>query len=180
MKLEREAALIEAVLFLESEPVELNVIARATELSKQVVVEALEELRTEYDRAVHGLTISEIAGGYALVPKGELWGHLKKRYGKKSEHRLSRAALETLAIIAYSQPITRGEIENIRGVQVDSMIRQLSEKNLIREVGKKDVPGRPTQYGTTKDFLKIFNLASIADLPKLSEIDQERFRLDAE
>jgi len=180
VKLEKELGLVEAVLLLESEPVELNLLAKITELSKDVVVEALAQLREEYARPVHGLEIVEIAGGYALSPKAEFWGQLRNRYGKKNEHRLSRAALETLAIIAYSQPITRGEIESIRGVQVDSMIRQLLDRNLIREVGKKDVPGKPTQYGTTKDFLKVFHLSSIADLPKLSEMDQERFRLDGE
>ena len=180
MKLEHEAGLVEAVLFLESEPLELNLLAKATELSKEVVIEALAQLREEYSRPEHGLEIAEIAGGYAFVPKAELWVKLRERYGKKNEHRLSRAALETLAIVAYSQPITRGEIENIRGVQADTMIRQLIARNLIREVGKKDAPGKPTQYGTTKDFLKIFHLSSIADLPKLGEIDQERFRLDGE
>ena len=180
MNLEKEMGLVEAVLLLESEPVELALLARITELSKDIVIEALAQLREEYARPVHGLEVVELAGGYSLAPKAEFWTHLRKRYGKKNEQRLSRAALETLAIIAYSQPVTRGEIESIRGVQVDSMIRQLIEKNLIREVGKKDVPGKPTQYGTTKDFLKVFHLASIADLPKLSEMDQERFRLDGE
>ncbi|HUX20253.1 MAG TPA: SMC-Scp complex subunit ScpB [Spirochaetia bacterium] len=180
MNLEKEAGLVEAVLFLESEPVELTTIVRATELSKEIVVEALAQLREEYARPVHGLEIVEIAGGYSLVPKTELWNQLRSRYGKKNDNRLSRAALETLAIIAYSQPITRGEIESIRGVQVDSMIRQLIERSLIHEVGKKDVPGKPTQYGTTKDFLKVFHLSSIADLPKLNEVDQERFQLDGE
>jgi segregation and condensation protein B len=176
MKLENEMGLVEAVLFLESEPVELNAIARVADLPKEVVSEALAQLCEEYARPVHGLEIAKVAGGYSLVPKADLWGRLRSRYGKKNEHHLSRAAIETLAIIAYSQPVTRGEIESIRGVQVDSMIRQLVERKLIREVGKKDVPGKPTQYGTTKDFLKVFHLSSIADLPKLNEIDQERFQ----
>ena len=83
--------------------------------------------------------------------------------------------METLSIIAYSQPITRQEIESIRGVSADGMIKLLAERQLIREVGKKEAPGRPVQYGTTKDFLKLFRLASIADLPKMDELDQERF-----
>ena len=85
--------------------------------------------------------------------------------------------METLSIIAYSQPITRGEIEAIRGVSADNMIRLLVERNLIKEVGKKDVPGKPVQYGTTRDFLKLFRLDSIADLPKLDETENERFEL---
>jgi segregation and condensation protein B len=85
--------------------------------------------------------------------------------------------METLSIIAYSQPITRAEIEAIRGVSADNMVRLLMERNLIRETGKKDVPGKPIQYGTTKEFLKFFRLNSIADLPKLDETESERFEL---
>jgi segregation and condensation protein B len=85
--------------------------------------------------------------------------------------------METLAIVAYSQPVTRAEVEAIRGVQADNMIRLLLEKTLIKEMGKKDVPGKPVQYGTTKEFLKIFRLGSIADLPKLDESEAERFEL---
>jgi segregation and condensation protein B len=83
--------------------------------------------------------------------------------------------METLSIIAYSQPITRQEIESIRGVSADGMIKLLLARNMIKEVGKKEAPGRPVQYGTTKEFLKLFRLASIADLPKMDELDQERF-----
>ena len=85
--------------------------------------------------------------------------------------------METLSIIAYSQPVTRAEIEAIRGVSADNMIRLLIEKELIKEVGKKDVPGKPAMFGTTKEFLKIFRLNSIADLPKLDETERERFEL---
>ncbi len=115
-----------------------------------------------------------------LSPKLELWDYLKDRYGKKNDNRLSRAALETLSIIAYSQPITKAEIENIRGVNADGMIKLLLSKDLIKVVGKKDAPGKPVQYGTTMEFLKFFKLKSIADLPKLDELNQERFELDAE
>jgi segregation and condensation protein B len=113
-----------------------------------------------------------------LSPKKRYWDQLRERYGKKNESRLSRAAMETLSIIAYSQPITRSEIEAIRGVQADNMIRLLMEKELIREVGKKDVPGKPAQYGTTKEFLTLFRLESIADLPKLTPSEAERFDVE--
>jgi segregation and condensation protein B len=86
--------------------------------------------------------------------------------------------METLSIVAYSQPITRSEIESLRGVAADNMIRQLVERKLIKEVGRKDAPGRPTQYGTTREFLQYFGLESIADLPKLDELEQERFNLN--
>ena len=118
-----------------------------------------------------------ITGGWSLVPKKELWQVLRERYGSKSEGKLSRSAMETLSIIAYSQPITRGEIEAIRGVSADNMIRLLSDRNLIKEVGKKDVPGKPVLFGTTKEFLKFFRLNSISELPKLDEDEAERFEL---
>ncbi len=178
MKLEKEEALIEAILFLESDPIDLNTIIKITDLSKEVVQEALKNLREDLSDSSRGLELMEIGGGFQLVPKEELWGYLKVRYGKKNENRLSRAAIETLSIIAYSQPITRGEVENIRGVSADGMIRVLLNRKLIKEVGKKDTPGKPVTYGTTQDFLKLFKLNSIADLPKLEETDLKRFELN--
>jgi len=115
-----------------------------------------------------------------ISPKKTYWDSLRTRYGKKNENRLSRAAMETLSIIAYSQPITRAEVEAIRGVQADNMIRMLKEKDLIEEMGKKDIPGKPAQYRTTREFLRVFRLASIADLPKLDESEAERFELEGE
>jgi len=173
----KEMALIEAILYLEGEPIALQAISEASGLSNEIVESALEKLQEEYSKESSGINISMQAGGYLIVPKKELWGHLKARYGKKNEARLSRSAMETLSIIAYSQPVTRVDIEAIRGVSADNMIRLLLEKGLIKEVGKKDVPGKPTMYGTTKEFLKIFNLNSISDLPKLSDEEKERFEL---
>lgn len=175
MSLEQSAALVEAVLFLENEPVDPAALGRITGLNRRQVQEAIGELRRRYTDEVHGLDIVELGGGYTFAVKSQLWETLKPRYGRRSEGKLSRAALETLSIIAYSQPVTRQEIESIRGVSADGMIRLLASKNLIREVGKKQVPGRPVQYGTTKEFLKTFRLASIADLPKLDELDEEKF-----
>ena len=109
--------------------------------------------------------------------KKDNWEVLKDQYGSKREGKLSKSAMETLAIIAYSQPITRAEIESIRGVGVDNMIRVLLERNLIKEVGKKETPGRPTLFGTTKEFLKLFRVNSISKLPELDEDDEERFEL---
>jgi segregation and condensation protein B len=175
MNLAQTAALVEAVMFLENEPVDAAVLGRITGLNRAQVLEAIEELRRRYAAAPHGLEVVELGGGYTFGVKQQLWDLLKPRYGRRSEAKLSRAALETLSIIAYSQPVTRQEIESIRGVSADGMIKLLASKNLIREVGKKQVPGRPVQYGTTKEFLKAFRLASIADLPKLDELDAEKF-----
>jgi segregation and condensation protein B len=178
MEQESHIGLVEAVLFLENEPLDIPALTRITELTREKVQEALTRLEQEYRAPLHGLELVLIAGGYTLRPKQSHWEHLRSRYGKKNGARLSRAALETLSIIAYSQPVTRMEIESIRGVSADGMIRLLSEKNLIREVGRKDSPGKPVQYGTTKDFLKFFQLSSIADLPKLDELDRDRFEMN--
>ncbi|MDR3284597.1 MAG: SMC-Scp complex subunit ScpB [Treponema sp.] len=177
LHLEKETALIEAILFMETEPRDEAALARISELSGDVVAEALARLKEKYAEEESGLHLAQISGGWLLNPKPDFWDFLKDRYGKKNEGRLSRAAMETLAIIAWSQPVTRAEIEALRGVSADTMIRLLMDRELIREVGKKDVPGKPIQYGTTKEFLKFFRLNSIADLPKLDESEQERFEL---
>jgi segregation and condensation protein B len=180
ISLEKETALIEAILYLEADPLDEAALSRISGLSRAVVDSALEALGERYGREDSGVALSRIGGGVMISPKKEYWDNLKDRYGKKNESRLSRAALETLAIVAYSQPITRSEIEAIRGVQADNMIRLLLEKQLIREVGKKDVPGKPAQFGTTREFLKFFRLESIADLPKLNESEADRFELSGE
>ncbi len=167
--MEKETALIEAILYLENDPADEQALARISGLSKDVVEAALAALGERFSQADSGVELSKIGGGYLVAPKKEYWDNLKERYGKKNEAKLSKAALETLSIIAYSQPITRAEIEAIRGVSADNMMRLLLDRELIREVGKKDVPGKPVQYGTTKEFLKFFRLESIADLPKLDE-----------
>jgi segregation and condensation protein B len=176
--LEKETALLEAILYLEAEPLEEAALVRISGLAKNVVQEALGRLEERYGHADSGVELSRIGGGIMISPKREYWDSLKDRYGKKNEARLSRAAMETLAIVAYSQPVTRAEIEQIRGVSADTMIRLLMEKQLVRELGKKDVPGKPVQYGTTREFLKLFRLESIADLPKLSESENDRFELN--
>ncbi len=178
MDMEREKALIEAILFLEVEPIEVRTIAKITGLSREQVEQVLDEIGRDCAGTDRGLELVTVAGAVRFVPKKDLWPRLRERFGRKREGRLSRAAMETLSIIAYSQPITRSEIESLRGVTADSMIRQLLDRGLIKETGKKDAPGRPTQYGTTREFLQHFNLQSIADLPRLDEVEQERFSLN--
>ena len=178
LRLEKETALIETILYLEADPVEEASLSRISGFSREVVDKALEALAERYAKEDSGLELAHIGGGIVIAPKKAYWDSLKERYGKKNDSKLSKAALETLSIIAYSQPITRGEIEAIRGVSADNMMRLLLERELIREVGKKDVPGKPIQYGTTKEFLKFFRLGSIADLPKLDESENERFELN--
>ena len=176
-KMEKETALVEAILYLEGEPLDDAAISKIAGLSVDVVKECIKNLKDSYSEGSSGIEITQMMGGWIITPKKEFWDALKDRYGKKNENRLSRAAMETLSIIAYSQPITRAEIEAIRGVSADTMIRLLVEKELIKEVGKKDIPGKPVQFGTTKEFLKVFGLNSIADLHKMDETEQERFAL---
>jgi len=177
LELVKETAIIEAILFLEGEVVDEAGLSHISGLSPEVVEKALKNLEERYAAVDSGIEITRLDNSIMISPKKEYWDNLRQRYGRKNENRLSRAAMETLSIIAYSQPITRAEIREIRGVEPDPMIRFLLEKNLIREMGKKDVPGKPVQYGTSKEFLKVFRLASIADLPKLSESEAERFEL---
>lgn len=178
MEIEETIALVGAVLFLESQPIDEKGIARIIGVDESVVAEALQQLCVEYENEIHGFAPMRSAGGWILAPKVTLWEKLKDHYGKKNEAKLSKAAMETLAIIAYSQPITRAEIEAIRGVSADGMMRFLLARGLIQEVGKKDIPGKPMQYGTTTEFLKYFKLTSIADLPRLDELENSRFSLD--
>ncbi|UTC66331.1 MULTISPECIES: SMC-Scp complex subunit ScpB [unclassified Treponema] len=175
--LEKEISLIEAILYLEGDPLTDEALCKISGLSPEIVNDAIKALQEAYAAPQSGIELAKMMGGWVIMPKKELWEHLKDRYGKKNEGRLSRAAMETLSIIAYSQPVTRAEIEAIRGVSADNMIRLLVEKDLIKEVGKKDVPGKPSMFGTTKEFLKVFRLNSIADLPKLDETESERFEL---
>jgi segregation and condensation protein B len=179
-QLTKETALIEAILYLEGEPLDEAALSRISGFSGEVLKLALENLVKRYALEESALELVRSGGGVFISPKKEYWEKLKTRYGKKNESRLSRAAMETLTIIAYSQPVTRAEVEAIRGVQADNMIRFLFDKNLIREMGKKDIPGKPVQYGTTKEFLSLFGLASIAELPKLDESEAERFELEGE
>jgi segregation and condensation protein B len=178
LELTKEIAIIEAIIFLENEPVNSKTISRISSLSSNVVDSAIEQIKVKYTSDEHGIELVEISGGFTFSPKEEFWGLLKDHYGKKNDDKLSKAAMETLSIIAYSQPLTKTEVENIRGVSADNMIRMLVRKGFIKEVGKKDVPGKPLLYGTTKEFLRVFKLNSIADLPKLEEQDRDRFELN--
>lgn len=177
MELETETSLVEAILFLESEVVSEKRIAAISSLSVDVVKKCLANLKEMFSAKASGIELERLAGGWTLVPKKSVWNVLQEKYGTKNEGKLSRSAMETLSIIAYSQPITRSEVETIRGVSSDAMIRMLIERKLIKEVGKKDVPGKPALFGTTKEFLKFFKLNSIADLPKLDAEEAERFEL---
>jgi len=166
---EETKGIIECLLFVATEPVSLKTICEIAEIDKEDALELMGELQEEYRRRRRGLQILEIAKGYQLCTRPEFASYIERLYKPQSSSGLSKAALETLAIIAYKQPITRGEIEMIRGVKVDSSIATLVEKELIKEVGRKDGPGRPVLFGTTPDFLRYFGLKDLKDLPDPEE-----------
>jgi len=161
-------AAIEAILFVRAEPMELNELHEILELPAADLKEILEELIEEYNSSKRGLQIVMLDRGYLICTRPEYGGILAKM-GKTAPRRLSTAAMETLAIIAYRQPVSRSEIENIRGVKSERVIASLLEKGLIEELGVKPAPGKPMLYGTTSEFLRMFQLSSLKDLPRLEE-----------
>lgn len=175
---DKYSGLIEAILFYENELVSIEKIIKYTGLNKENIVKVLGQLMEKYNNSNHGIHIVEIAEGYCFQIKKEIFNDVKEIYNIKEKSRLTKTAMTVLSIIAYKQPITKNEIEDIRGVASDNAVRLLLEKNLIQITGRKDVLGKPLLYGTTKEFLKYFNLKSIKDLPQLNELKSEEFSLD--
>lgn len=166
-------AILEALLFVSAEPMPIErLMVVLGEVSKHEVKQALQALREEMDRQGRGVRLVELAGGYQIVTRKEYAPWIKRLAKIKAAPKLSRMALESLAIIAYKQPIVRSEIEQIRGVEVSTVLRTLLERKLIRMVGRKEVPGRPIMYGTTKLFLQQFGLSDLSQLPPLREFKE--------
>ena len=166
-------AILEAVLFVSPEPVPIaRLMSILGTVSKAEVVQALGILTHDLDQDGRGIQLVQVAGGYRLVTKQEYGPWLKRMDKAKAAQKLSRSALESLAIIAYKQPLVRSEIEEIRGVETSGVLRTLCERKLVRIVGRKDVPGRPIMYGTTKFFLEHFGLQDLSQLPPLREFKE--------
>ena len=159
---------IEAVLFAAGQPVTEVQLAEMLSVEKEHIRILLAQMKSEMEDANRGLTILEVAGGYQLCTKAE-FAETVARLAEVQPNRLSKAALETLSVIAFKQPITRAEIEDIRGVQVDRVLQNLIDKELIKELGRKEVIGRPILYGTTEVFLNCFGMDSLSDLPPLPD-----------
>jgi segregation and condensation protein B len=167
------AAVLEALLFVTPEPVSVSRLVTAVgAVSKAEVEEALKRLERDLSQESRGIQLVKLAGGYRLVTKPEFAPWLKRLDKAKAAQKLSRSALESLAIIAYKQPLVRAEIEEIRGVETSGVLRTLLERKLVRIVGRKEVPGRPIMYGTTKFFLEHFGLQDISQLPPLREFKE--------
>jgi segregation and condensation protein B len=172
--MEREylKSIIESLLFVAEGPVTLQRFAEVVEgVDKEEIRSVLDELRGELDTHRRGVRLVEVAGGFQLRTAKINADWVKKFLGGRPA-RMGRATLETLAIIAYRQPITKAEIEAIRGVDVDGVVNTLLERGLIRTVARKDVPGRPFLYGTTTEFLQLFNLKDLSHLPTLKEMEE--------
>jgi segregation and condensation protein B len=163
-------AALEAILFVTNEPVKLDDLVDAfSDEGRDAVIAQLEEIKRNLDANVGGFMLEQTAGGWRLATRAEHDPVLKKYFAKKGESRLSLAALETLAIIAYRQPVTAPEVSEIRGVNSNAVIRTLLERRMIRVAGRKNVVGSPFLYRTTRDFLVHFGLNDIRDLPALEE-----------
>jgi segregation and condensation protein B len=164
---------LEALLFASGEPLTVErCTAILGHVTKGQVQAALRELQQDYQQDGRALQVVQVAGGFRLATKEQFASWIRRLDKAKAPAKLSRSAVESLAIIAYRQPIVRGEIEKIRGVETSGVLRTLLERKLVRMVGRKDEPGRPIMYGTTKYFLEHFGLKSLADLPPLREFKE--------
>ena len=173
-------AIVEAILFTMGESVELEKIADALELSEEETKSIIENLMHEYEKPSIGMKIIELDGAYQMCTKSEMYEYLIRIAKQPKKHVLTDVLLETLSIIAYKQPITKAEIERIRGVSCDHAVNKLIEFNLVKEVGRLDAPGRPLLFGTTEEFLRRFGVTSIDDLPEVNPVKMEDFKAEAE
>jgi len=156
---------IEAMLFTHGDALPINKICDALEIDKSTVEKIIKNMSDKYDASDRGIIIRKLNDSYQLCTKHEYYDYISKIYIKHSSQVLSHAALETLAIIAYNAPVTKAGIEQIRGVSSDSSITKLLDRNLIKEAGRLDAPGRPVLYETTEEFLRCFGLSSVHELP---------------
>lgn len=173
-------AATEAILFAVGDAVELMHLAQALSLSKDEMKEVIEELMSTYNHEARGIQIIELEGAYQLCTKRELYDYLVKIAHVPKPKELTDVMLETLSIIAYKQPVTKLEIEKIRGVKSDHTVNKLVEYNLVCEAGRKDAPGRPILFATTEEFLRSFGIESTEELPELDRDIVEEFKHEAE
>lgn len=173
MEKNKGKAVIEAILFSAGRVIKINELMAIMELSSDEVISLVNSLQEDYQKEDRGIEIIKVEDGYQLATKKEKYEYLYPIFDKRSKPSLSQAAMETLSIIAYNPKITRAEIEAIRGVNSDGTIYKLLEYNLIENVGKADLPGRPSMYSTTQNFLKMFGISDLKELPELP-----RYKLD--
>ena len=181
MEISEVKKILEALLFVSEKPLNLKHIQDAMgNIDNNLLKEAIKELKEEFTCEKRGIQLVEIAGGMQFCTNPEYSQYLIKLYKTKRVFRLSAPALETIAIIAYKQPVTRSEIEFIRGVNVDGVIKTLLERDLIKEKGRKEVPGRPIMYATSEGFLHYFGLKSLKELPPIEKLAPKELETNAD
>ena len=173
-------AALEAILFSMGDSIDPESIARALEVGEDLIRSVLDEMAQEYESPERGIRLIRLEGRYQLATKKEQYPALIRLVRQPRKISLSDVVLETLSIIAYKQPVTRAQIEKIRGVSCDHAINRLLEYGLISEAGRLDAPGRPILFGTTEEFLRHFGTDSLDDLPRISPVKVEDFKAEAE
>lgn len=167
MEIDKIKSIIEAILFSAGTVVETKKLMSILELSNEDIETIMQNMKNEFEEQNRGIEIIKVNQGYQLCSKKEYYDYIYPIFDNRAKPSLSAAALETLSIIAYNPKITRSEVEQIRGVNSDGTIYKLLEYNLIEEVGRLDAPGRPTIYSTTNEFLKMFGITNLEELPEL-------------
>jgi segregation and condensation protein B len=165
----RNKAIIEALLFASGEPLTVGAISKATSLTEQDIREIVRDLIAEYRGRDSGIVIAEIADCYEMLTDPELAAWIRRLKNMHVSNKLSQPALETLSIIAYKQPITKVEVDQLRGVNSDAAVKSLLDKRLVKIIGKKESPGRPFLYATTNEFLHYFGLKNLTELPEIHD-----------
>lgn len=173
-------AIIEAILFTMGNSVELEKISAAIELDKDKTKALLEDMMKHWNTAERGIRIIELNGAYQMCTNQNMYEYLIRIAKQPKKHVLTEVLLETLSIVAYKQPVTKVEIEKIRGVSCDHAVSKLVEYNLVSELGRLDAPGRPMLFGTTEEFLRSFGIHSIEELPEMNPVQVEEFKQEAE
>ena len=180
LKIKQMEGIIEAILFTMGDSVEVGKIARALEQDEATTRKVIHKLMDKYAAEDRGIRIIELDGAYQMCTKTEMYEYLIRVAKQPKKATLSDVALETLSIIAYKQPVTKAEIEKIRGVKSDHAINKLIEYDLVRELGRIDAPGKPIVFGTTEEFLRSFGVQSLDELPVISTVKMEDFKAEAE
>lgn len=171
MKINEEISIVEAILFASGEPIEANRIAAAAGIEPDMVFKIVQLLNDRFEKDGSSMQVIKLSDSYQLCVKAEYIDYIRAAMETKKVAPLSPAAMEVLTIIAYNQPVTKGFVEHIRGIDSSSVVNSLVEKNLLEEAGRLDVPGRPIAYRTTSTFLRCFQLGSIDDLPAIPNSD---------
>ena len=166
------SAAVEAMLFAAGEPVEADRLAEVLSVEKEKVLQILDTLKNDYEKRLSGLRVVKIGDSYQLCIAVDYGAQIRSVLELKRNQPLSQAAFEVLAVVAYNQPVTKAFVEQVRGVDCSGVIGSLTQKRLIEEKGRLDLPGRPLLYGTTDDFLRCFMLESLEDLPEIPESER--------